>query len=117
MGTLLLLSLFFSPGGSSGPLAANPNAPPPAENSRVVLSQPVADAQDGVGNFDRMQIDGPPVNGRVCMKIRAFIFETNDDQVPKFVRETTCLPVTWGAKKINQNTPPKLVPATKEHLF
>ncbi len=111
MGTVLLLSLFFSPAGSSGLLAANPNAPPPADNSRVVLSQPVADAQDGVGNFDPMQIDGPQVTGRICMKIRAFIFETNDDQVPKFVRETTCLPVTWGAKKINADTQPKLIPA------
>jgi hypothetical protein len=111
MGTLLLLSLFFSPAGSSGPLAANPNPPPPVGNSRVVLSQPVADAQDGVGNFDPMQIDGPPVKGRVCMKIRAFIFETNDDQVPKFVRETTCPPATWSTKKINKDAQPKLVPA------
>jgi hypothetical protein len=41
---------------------------------------------------DHMAINATDKMDHTCLKIRAFIFETNDDQVPRFVRETTCLP-------------------------
>jgi hypothetical protein len=48
-----------------------------------------------------MQLDGIAGQGRTCLKIRAFIFETNDDRVPKFIRETTCLRTNVRIDKVD----------------
>ncbi len=112
MGTLLLLSLFLSPAGSFGPLNTSPHVTAATDGSKTLVSQPFSGFQDDRGNFDSMGIDGSPDRGRICLKIRAFIFETNDDQVPRFVRETTCTPVTAKTKNVEEPTEPKLVPAT-----
>jgi hypothetical protein len=55
--------------------------------------------------------------GRMCLRIHAFIFKTNDDRVPELVRETTCMPVSGGTKKVNGVVQPKLVPATGGNSF
>ncbi len=117
MSTLLLLSLFLFPAGTSGLLATNGNAPVATDSSKTLVSQPAAEAQDSEGNSDQRQIDSSPGMDHVCFKIRAFIFETNDDQVPRFVRETTCPPATAGAKKIDGTAQPKLVPAIGDDQF
>lgn len=113
----LLLSLLAFSVVACGEVARNADAATPAGDSSTVTSSPYAGMPQGLGVLDHIQANDNSGTGRICMKIRAFIFETNDDQVPKFVRETTCPPVTWSAKSIRGNTPPKLVPATKEHQF
>lgn len=47
--------------------------------------------QPRADGFDHIALSPAPEMGRTCLKLRAFIFETNDDRVPRFVRETTCL--------------------------
>ena len=115
MSTLLLLSLLLFPAGSSGLQTKNagPKVPP---SSAAVAVQPVAEASESASNFDHIQINDGLSADHICLKIRAFIFETNDDRVPKFVRETTCMPVNGGVKKVN-GTKPRLVPATEGQQF
>ena len=54
---------------------------------------------------------------RTCLRIHAFIFKTDDDRVPELVRETTCMPVTGGAKKADYTVQPKLKPADGRNRF
>ena len=113
MKSLLLLSLLGFAAVSFGEVARNPEAPISARGSSAIASSPYA----GMPVIDHIQATDSSSPNRVCMKIRAFIFEINDDQVPKFVRETTCPPVTWSAKKIKGNTQPPMVPATDGPQF
>ncbi len=111
MNTLLLLSLFLFPAGT-GPLNASAAVPVAADASKDLVSQPTPETPDGVGNSDGTQIGGGPSTDHLCLKIRAFIFKTNDDRAPEFVRETTCMPVIWRAEKVNGTAQPRLIPAT-----
>jgi hypothetical protein len=47
----------------------------------------------------------------VCYKIRAYIFERQDDAAPKFVRETTCPP---ARPRLNRSEMPKARPIPAE---
>lgn len=68
---------------------------------------PLSDSQANLSERDR-----------ICLRIHAFIFETDDDRVPKLVRETTCMPAAGTtAKKVKGNMEPKLVPATAGNSF
>lgn len=93
-------SVMHSPNESvAGP--ANPLAGMPQELS------PSGDSQTDISE-----------QSRLCLRIHAFIFKTNDDRVPELVRETTCMPASGAAaKKVKGNAQPKLVPATGGNLF
>jgi hypothetical protein len=54
--------------------------------------------------------DLEPARSGICYKIRAYIFERQDDAAPKFVRETTCPPVR---PRLNRSEMPKarVIPA------
>ena len=65
---------------------------------------------------DNQTIDSEQV--RTCLRIHAFIFKTEDDQVPQLVRETTCmLANSASAKKADLTLQPKLMPATGGNHF
>lgn len=109
MSTLLLLSLFLFPAGGAGMSTPSAEAPIAADGSPMMPSQ----ARPEPSGINRIQINDSTDRDQVCLNIHAFIFKTEDDRVPKLVRETTCLPASAaGAKKANENVQPKLVPAT-----
>jgi hypothetical protein len=117
MKSSLLLSLLVLSAVAFGEVANNPAATIPADGSSATASDPYAGMPEGLNALDHTQANGRSGENRVCMKIRAFIFETNDDQVPRFVRETTCPPVTWRAMKIKENHHLKFVPAAGANPF
>jgi len=108
----LLLFLLVSSAVAFGEAAKNADAVVPAGSGSAVASGPDTAMPGGLGDLDHSKTTDNSGSNRVCLKIRAFIFETDDDRVPKFVRETTCPPVSASAKKINQYAEPRLLPAT-----
>ena len=115
MSKLVLLSLFLFAVGSSDQVltAAEKAVLPDSSNVTADSGMPA-----GPTSFDRIQIDGNSVDSRVCLNIHAFIFKTDDDQVPKLVRETTCMPANSArAKKADGPGKPKLIPATGGNSF
>ncbi len=115
MKSALLLSLLVFAVVAFGEVAGNTEAAIPAGAPSANANSSYAGMPEGLGALNPIQANSNP--NRICLKIRAFIFETNDDQVPKFVRETTCPPVTWSAEKIKENFHPKFVPATGASPF
>lgn len=106
---LILSMLLFSPAAIAQPTANLAGSVP--QTPTGIAQQARADIS-AANPFDRIQINNDAQSDRICLKIRAFIFETNDDQVPRFVRETTCMPVTPKTQNVVEPTAPKLVPAT-----
>jgi len=107
----LLLSLFLFSAGSSGP-ATTPAAP----GDSAAVTTPLA--SESPYDFDRIQIDSSPSTDDFCLNIHAFVFKTDDDRVPKLVRETTCMPASRArAKKVDKTVQPKLIPATGGNSF
>ncbi len=117
MKSLLLLSLLMFSVAAFGEVAGNPEAAIPAGGSSATTNSPYAGMPEGLSVLDQTQANDSSGPNRVCLKIRAFIFETNDDQVPRFVRETTCPPVTWSATKVKGNIHPKFAPAPGGNPF
>ena len=115
MSIRFLLSLFVLSAVGSGFASSPAEQPVTPDSSRVMVSQPLPEA---ASSFDRIAIDKGPARDDVCLKIHAFIFKTNDDRIPELVRETTCMPASsTGAKRVNGNAQPKLLPATGGNSF
>jgi len=117
MKIFLLLSLLAFSIVAFGEVGKDAAAVFPANSAGALTNSRDLGRGESSGASDRAKATDEATSDRVCLKIRAFIFATNDDQVPKFVRETTCPPVRASAKKINQNSQPKLVPATGDTHF
>ena len=81
--------------------AANPLVAPPQS---FVLVQPngpmLIEEEDAARPFDNMEIHP---DKDVCYKIRAYIFTKG--QNPRFLRETTCGPLTPSAKRLDGTKP------------
>jgi len=115
MSKLLLFSLvLFSAGSLCFAATAVDTAVKPG-GSEAAIYKAMSEAP---ANFDRVQIDSGQGGDHVCLNIHAFIFKTDDDRIPKLVGETTCMPAARvGAKKVNGNVRPKLIPATGGNSF
>lgn len=115
MSKLLLFSLFlfsFAGSGLAATVAERP-ANPDSPDTTIFSGMPEAPTR-----FDRIQAGNSVDADHVCLNIHAFIFKTEDDQVPQLVRETTCMPVSGAAaKKVNGSVQPRLVPATGGNSF
>ena len=97
--------------------SSNSGASPSPNESVAAASNPFAGMPQGL-NASGESEPSASEQTRMCLRIHAFIFKTNDDSVPKLVRETTCMPANRAeAKKVNQVTEPKLVPATGGNSF
>ena len=59
---------------------------------------------------DFASLSGSSERDNVCYKMRTYIFERNDGDAPKLVRETTCSPVR---PKLNRSRMPRarMIPA------
>lgn len=119
MGALVVLSLLmFAPADQALPQA-------PSQAGEVRLAS-VADGPPAVGPHSPAALIDPEVNldvtsgvpensaDNICYKIRAFIFERDDDHAPKLVRETTCVRARPRTKSV-EGFVPRLVPATSSH--
>jgi hypothetical protein len=115
MGTRLLLSLFLFSAIGYGEVAKSPESAVPSAGPSSVASSPFSGMPKGLDarNQERRNTEAD----NVCLNIHAFIFKTDDDRVPTLVRETTCMPVTGGTKKVKGEMQPKLIPATGENHF
>lgn len=97
--------------------ATNAASAPLPDDSVATPASPFAAMPQGLNLFGNSQTNVSE-QGRMCLRIHAFIFKTDDDRVPKLVRETTCMPASGAAaKKVNGNVQPKLVPATGGNSF
>ncbi len=116
MSKLLLFSLLvFSTAAFAQ--VANSGVTQPTNESAAAPANPYAGMPQGLNPFAGKQTNVSE-QSRMCLRIHAFIFKTNDDRVPELVRETTCMPASGtAAKKVNQNVQPKLVPATGGNSF
>jgi len=103
MTLLLLLSLLLSSAASSPAQLDSVSSVVHNEATDEVISPGVIRLD--ASQLDRMQLEEPSGSERTCLKIRAFIFETNDDRVPKFVRETTCLRTKMHLDKVDGGSP------------
>jgi hypothetical protein len=94
--TALLLPAVLALGASATPASANAKA----------VSQPLASTNDPIAISRSSDDSGSPV----CLKLRMYIFERNDDAAPKLVRETTC---STARPQLQRSKMPKvrLVPA------
>jgi hypothetical protein len=116
MSKLLLFSLLVFCTAAFA-LASNSGVTPSQNESVATPANPFAGMPQGLNASGESQRDASE-QSRMCLRIHAFIFKTNDDGVPKLVRETTCMPARRAeAKKVNQSTEPKLVPATGGNSF
>jgi len=111
MSARLLLSLFLFSAVGYGVTAKNSPPAIPTSSSASVAS-PFSGMPEGLDVLDQGSRDDRA--DHVCLNIHAFIFKTDDDRVPTLVRETTCMPMLGGTKKVNGNADPRLVPATGE---
>lgn len=109
MRTFLLLSVLLS--SVSFLLADSPD--------RTALSNPSnstgiqADANSGQPSTElgRKQLENNTAGVHWCLHIHAFIFQTEDDSVPKLVGETTCMSVGGEMKRVKGAGTPRLLPA------
>ncbi len=116
MGALVVLSLLMlapadqallqaPPQTGEVELASAPNGKPgvsPDSQAAIIDPEMLLDVTSGVPENDA---------DNICYKIRAFIFERDDDHAPKLVRETTCVRARPRAKSV-EGFVPRLVPAT-----
>jgi hypothetical protein len=76
------------------------------------VQRPETSKDNQVIEFNQYPIALPQTDSgpSVCLKLRMYIFERNDGDAPKFVRETTCGPVR---PRLRQSKFPKarLIPA------
>jgi hypothetical protein len=96
--------------------AANSSVMPSPNESVATPANPFAGMPQGLNPFGDSQTNVSD-QGRMCLRIHAFIFKTDDDRVPELVRETTCMPATGGAKKADFTVQPKLKPADGSNRF
>lgn len=120
MTTLLLLSMLLSAGAA--PVLDAVNAPSSAVMStdstfavpEFLPKEPLLLPSPKASTWERLEWEQPnrPENAqRVCLKIRAYVFELNDDHAPKFVKQTTCGPDNMRTESVGGAGEPKLVPA------
>jgi hypothetical protein len=116
MGKFFLLSIlvlgsatFAWADSASATAALNPNA--------STHAQPSADDGQRLTRSTRTPVNKDVAPDHVCLNIHAFIFETNDDRVPKLVGETTCMTVNGSMKRVGGPSAPRLMPATDGNKF
>lgn len=76
----------------SSPYAFAQTVPTEPTTTGAALSANTDEPQHFDSGFDHIAINRTEGMEHTCLKIRAFIFHTDDDQVPRLVRETTCMP-------------------------
>lgn len=78
----------------------------PASPNATTVSQPLTSMNDPIAISPSSAGSGAPV----CLKLRMYIFERNDDAAPKLVRETTC---STARPQLQRSKTPKakLIPA------
>lgn len=97
--------------------SSNPGVAPSPNESVAAPANAFTGMPQGFKPFGDSQSSASEQSS-ICLRIHAFIFKTDDDRVPKLLRETTCMPASGAeAKKVNQPTEPKLVPATDGDAF
>jgi hypothetical protein len=115
MSKLLLFSLLaFSTAAFTQ--AASPAVTHSPNQSVATAANPFSGMPPGLNPYDDNQTTVSE-RDRLCLRIHAFIFKTDDDRVPQLVRETTCMPATGGAKKADFTGQPKLMPADGGNRF
>ncbi len=115
MSKLLLFSLFLIAVAGSSLAATAANTPKATDNSEVITTPLMPEAPT---SFDRIQLNNSADSDHVCLNIHAFIFKTDDDRIPRLVRETTCMPASGAkAEKVDGTVQPKLLPATGGNSF
>jgi hypothetical protein len=115
MSKLLLLSLFLLSVGTSGLVASAAENPSFPDRSGVPVHRVTPETPT---DFDHMQINNNQDRDNVCLNIHAFIFQTDDDRVPRLIRETTCMPASsTAAKRVKGSVQPKLVPSAGGNSF
>jgi len=108
MGRFLLLSVFVL--GTVPATHADSSAA--ALNGAVVRPAPPGIQDEQPPNaLNQNQFEYRSDPARSCLHIHAFIFETNDDRVPKLVGETTCMPANARMERVYEFKGPRLVPA------
>ena len=113
MVTFVALSLLLLGAANPLPSADSPSAPDHAVSAAGPI---VAGATQHVPHLDPQS---PPDAGnpvRMCLKIRAYIFNVEDDSVPRLVRETTCPDVRVRTKSVQGETP-KPGPAVQDAVL
>jgi len=110
MGRRFLLSMLLLGTGASASDAVLNTA------DQSTVAQTTVEGQQSVPSA-RTAVNKDVVPDRVCLNIHAFIFETNDDRVPKLVGETTCMSVKTDLRRINRPSAPRLIPATGDNKF
>jgi len=116
MSKLLLFSLLTFSTVAVGQAAINPDVSPAPGLSVATPVDRYAHRPQGLSPFgdDQTRV---LQRDRVCLRIHAFIFKTDDDRVPQLVRETTCMPAIGRAKEVGLNAQPKLIPADGGNHF
>ena len=112
MGKFFLLSTLLL-GSVSSATEATLNT---ADQTASTIAQASVDRQQSVPST-RIPVNTDVAPNRVCLNIHAFIFETNDDRVPKLVGETTCMSVRTDVKRVDGPTAPRLIPAAGGNKF
>ncbi len=116
MSKLLLFSLLVLSTAAFAQVA-NSGVTHSTSESAAVPADPFAGMPQGLSPFAGNQTNISE-QSRMCLRIHAFIFKTEDDRVPELVRETTCMPASGAAaKEISGNVQPKLIPATGGNSF
>jgi len=115
MGKLLLsFSLLAFATSALSQAAINTGTPTPGDAS-AAASSPWTGMPQGL---DVQPTSNTSEQIRTCLRIHAFIFKTDDDRVPKLVRETTCMPANRPVlKRANEDAHPKLIPADGGNRF
>jgi len=117
MGAILLLSLMLSgPAGAVNPtLPSTSLVPYEGQDQGAQASAETSPLLPGSANLTVQFNRNPNLvdSDTTCYKIRAYVFELNDDRAPKFLRETTCGPSKPRSKAVDEQLVPKLLPAVR----
>ena len=93
-----------------GGIAAAQNAP--ASSAQPTLQRPGETALAQLALREPRMIRPSEANPRTCAYIHSFIFERNDGEAPRLVKETYCTPT--GQFQIKRSGKPGLYPAVLE---
>jgi hypothetical protein len=117
MGKLLLFFVLAYSISAFGQAAINPDISNQPVAVAPEVTNPYAGMPRGLNALNDNQTNASE-QVRTCLRIHAFIFKAEDDQVPQLVRETTCMPASSAsAKKADLTVQPKPMPATGGNHF
>ena len=115
MSKLVLFSLLLMSIGTPFFTATAAEKSPVSDRAEVKITSQTA---KNSYNLDPNQVENSSKGDDLCFNIHAFIFKTDDNQVPRLVGETTCMRSSGAkTKKIDRFVQPKLVPLTGGNAF